>query len=258
MVYGVCVLFIILPLVTVPLRFYARSIAGAGFWWDDWFALAGVVSVFESFFCLQTILSFPLSSIQPFALASPIVDMILTSRRTFGWHMAQISPANLQFYNLNIYVVLLFYNPGLAFFKLSLLAFYVRVFPVIRWLRMSCYTLGSLIIAWVIATQFAFIFRCSPVNAAWVAEAGKCINPTSIFIAQSIPTLVFDIAILALPVRTIWQTQLKRPQRLGVIGVFLMGGLVTIISIVRLENTLTLTNDDFTCKICPRLSSSAS
>jgi len=48
MVYAVCVLFIILPLVTVPLRFYARSISGAGFWWDDWFALAGVVSAFCS------------------------------------------------------------------------------------------------------------------------------------------------------------------------------------------------------------------
>jgi len=224
MVYGVCIFFIILPLVIVPLRFYARSIAGAGIWWDDWFALAGV----------------------PFALASPIVDIIMTARRTYGWHMAQISPANLEFYNLNIYVVLLFYNPGLAFFKLSLLAFYVRVFPVIRWLRISCYALGSLIIAWVVATQFAFIFRCTPVAAAWVAEAGKCINPTSIFIAQSIPTLVFDISILALPIRTVWGTQLKKSQRVGVISVFMLGGLVTIISVVRLENTLTLTNDDFT------------
>jgi len=162
--------------------------------------------------------------------------------------MAQISPSNLEFYQLNIYIVLLFYNPGLAFFKLSLLSFYVRVFPVVRWLRLSCYAIGSLIVAWVIATQFAFIFRCAPVSAAWMNIPGKCINPTSIFIAQSIPTLVFDIAILALPVRTIWGTQMKRPQRIGVIGVFLLGGLVTIISVVRLENTLTLTNEDFTCK----------
>jgi hypothetical protein len=37
--------FIIILCICVPLRFYARKFAGLGFWWDDWFCLAGFVSL---------------------------------------------------------------------------------------------------------------------------------------------------------------------------------------------------------------------
>jgi hypothetical protein len=164
-----------------------------------------------------------------------------------GWHMADISAADVQRYQYLLYIVLLFYNPGLIFFKFSLLAFYIRVFPVFRWLRYAAYVLGVLIIIWFLGTQFSFIFTCAPISAAWMG-GGKCISQKDIYIAQSVPTLAFDITILCLPVRIIWAAQLKRNQRIAVTGIFLLGGLVTVISIVRLYSTLTSTDEDITCK----------
>ncbi len=35
----------VLALIAVLLRFYVRYYRGAGFWWDDWFILASILSV---------------------------------------------------------------------------------------------------------------------------------------------------------------------------------------------------------------------
>ncbi len=45
--FGVGVLMIIISIASVALRFWSRRISGIGFWLDDWFALAAVVSIFN-------------------------------------------------------------------------------------------------------------------------------------------------------------------------------------------------------------------
>lgn len=185
-------------------------------------------------------------AIQPFGIMVSVIDIIAT-HRGLGHHAADLNPDEIERYLKTLYIVLLFYNPGLAFFKWSFLAFYIRVFPVVKSLRISSYIVGTLVLLWVLGTQFSFVFQCAPISAAWTGK-GKCIKTSHIYIAQSVPTLVFDIVILALPVKTIWNAQLKTAQKWSVMGVFLLGGLVTVISIVRLVTTLTSTDQDPTCK----------
>ena len=52
-IIGVSISFIIIIIICVALRIWARSISRIGFGWDDWFCLAGVVSI------LSNIPSFP-------------------------------------------------------------------------------------------------------------------------------------------------------------------------------------------------------
>ncbi len=42
---GLAIFFIIFTSIIVLLRFYARYLARAGFWWDDWILLVAYVSI---------------------------------------------------------------------------------------------------------------------------------------------------------------------------------------------------------------------
>ncbi|KAF2177433.1 hypothetical protein K469DRAFT_357641 [Zopfia rhizophila CBS 207.26] len=216
-------LFIFLTIISILLRFYARVFSRSHLWWDDWLALATV----------------------PFALVPPVLDIVSKFNGLGKYRKVSLKTTSgkVETYSFKLYILLLFYNAGLALFKYSFLAFYIRVFPVINWVRRFCYTLAVIITIWVLANSFALIFRCTPVSASWNPnEATTCIDLRHIYLSQSIPTICFDIAILFLPIRLVCNAGLRRADRLGVIAVFGFGGLVTVISITRLavilsENT---------------------
>lgn len=169
----------------------------------------------------------------------------------FGKHADTLSPQTLVDYGRNFYILLLFYNLGLGFFKLSLLAFYIRVFSVVRVIRTGSFIISVAVVAWMIATEFLLIFRCHPVDMAWTGtpqqQSTQCISMDTVFVAQAAPTIFFDVIILVLPLKDLWSLKLNRGQKAGVTVVFLLGFLVTIISIVRLK-TIFSTGSDLTCK----------
>jgi hypothetical protein len=187
---------------------------------------------------------------QPLALLNPVYDLVQI-HYGFGRHqvvMLLTDVPKAHKFGQNLYIILLFYNIGLAIFKYSFLALYIRLFSVSKSLRYACYAIGILIAMWCIACVFAIGFRCTPVEANWNPEVGKCIPMRPIFLGQSIPTITFDVLILLLPVRLIWGVQMARPAKIGVIVVFLLGGLVTIISIVRLVVLLHTNEKDVPCE----------
>lgn len=169
----------------------------------------------------------------------------------FGRHQVIVlrtNPQHLETFGFYLYLTVLFYNIGLVLFKYSFLALYVRIFPIFRWLRYSCYGLAALITIWMVLVEFLFAFRCSPVKASWIPTAGTCIASQPVFLAQTVPTICFDIAVLALPIRLVSGAQLARPTRIGVIAAFLLGGIVTIISIFRLVVIFRTQSEDLSCK----------
>jgi hypothetical protein len=166
--------------------------------------------------------------------------------------MLKTDPHRAKIFFLNLYIILLFYNVGLAIFKYSFLALYIRLFRVSTRLRYSCYVLGVLITMWWIACVFAIGFRCTPVQASWDPTAGKCIPMKPIFLGQAIPTIVFDIIILLLPVRLVWAIQMPRPAKIAVLMVFVSGGLVAVISFVRFWVVLHTTEADVPCRFMSR------
>lgn len=63
---------------------------------------------------------------------------------------------------------------------------------------------------------------------------GTCIDITAFFYSTNVFTIVTDIVILALPLRTFWRMQMPKKQKISVIGAFLVGGVSTVASCVRL------------------------
>ena len=113
---------------------------------------------------------------------------------------------------------------------------------------------------------FVNVFQCVPIRGFWDRTINPTcgVNDTQFFYGQSIPNILTDIAILALPVRFIWHLQTGRAQKVLLMGTFVTGGLyvnklrlyalayvgssVVIISITRLVYLvrLDLTSQDVT------------
>lgn len=82
---------------------------------------------------------------------------------------------------------------------------------------------------------FGIIFLCSPIRRYWdVKIDGSCMNAEHHFWSTSIIGIVIDWAIWVLPMPVVGKLKLPRRQKLGVWGVFGLGGFVCVVSILRL------------------------
>ncbi|KAG8406182.1 hypothetical protein J3458_021509 [Metarhizium acridum] len=70
------------------------------------------------------------------------------------------------------------------------------------------------------------------------------VDPAKFLYANAIPTIVTDLVMVMLPVPYVWGLQLPRIQKIALGCVFLAGGFVTIVSIVRFYYLLSLDLED--------------
>lgn len=124
------------------------------------------------------------------------------------------------------YAAQILYKVVVALYRISFLCLYLRIF-VDRAFRLLC-KLGIAFtalcnIAFIIAT----IFQCLPVRAIWdkTVKHPHCIDSEVFWFSYAMINIVSDVTILALPIRQILKLQLSWRDKLGLMGVFLMGSL---------------------------------
>ncbi|KAM0338677.1 hypothetical protein ACHAPU_011234 [Fusarium lateritium] len=71
-------------------------------------------------------------------------------------------------------------------------------------------------------------------------EGGQCLDKNRFFIGNSIPNIVMDAMIIGLPVFEVSKVQVPRSQKIAIAGIFLLGGLIVIISCIRLKYIVSL------------------
>lgn len=122
------------------------------------------------------------------------------------------------------------------FVKVALLTLLARVFkPYRKWVILIHIILGVVLAYYVPA----FIIKariCSPVSAYWngTASGGSCLNQGRVIVADSIMSVVTDLAILILPLPLTWSLQMPLEKKLKVMGLLSAGGLATGFSLYRL------------------------
>ncbi|EWG55799.1 hypothetical protein FVEG_13747 [Fusarium verticillioides 7600] len=133
------------------------------------------------------------------------------------------------------------YGTVLCTIKVGILLMYYRIFPT-KSMRIGGYILGGMTFSWWIGIIFASIFQCSPVDKAWkpFMKGGTCLDKNKFFIGNSIPNIVMDAMIIALPVFEVSKVQVPRSQKIAIAGIFLLGGLIVIISCIRLKYIVAL------------------
>jgi hypothetical protein len=145
----------------------------------------------------------------------------------------------------------LIYFPTLLAIKFSILLFLHRTFEVSRRFKIAVYCVGGFTIAWFLTTTFATIFQCTPVSYYWnQAQPGFCgVVPLTFAFATSILNAVSDFVVVVLPIPMVWKLDLPRGRKIGVIAIFLLGGVVIFASVIRLMYFQKVKLLDVTCKL---------
>ena len=132
---------------------------------------------------------------------------------------------------------------GILGFKTALCIAYLRIlrtstnktYRYLIWLVMITCILGH-----VIGT-LVLIFQCSPVQKSWYPlTKGTCLPNDTTFYALAGVTIFFDVVIFFLPIPLLLNLNIQVAKRLVLCGVFLLGLLTTVCSILRMVQIGTL------------------
>ena len=144
--------------------------------------------------------------------------------------------ANVKCFLKSLYIVEPFYACCMPAVKISILLLYWRLFKTIHWMRTALYITAAMVIMWMLGAQAAGIFQCWPIEKFWdPLTPGHCINGRVYFIAITTTNLLTDAITLCLPIPIVWNLQASMRQRISLIIGFLIGGFVSLITIIRIE-----------------------
>ncbi|KAL8690594.1 MAG: hypothetical protein Q9218_003998 [Villophora microphyllina] len=201
------VVVFVLATIAVALRLQCRHLMKVSISYDDYLVIVGWVFAFGLCFCEAYSVDFG-----------------------NGKHMMAVGVFNLQI-NVKIqYAFEFFWAIALVFIKLSILVFYRRLFPQqntsTKW--RICHLLlcvASVILGLI--SVFGSAFQCTPVAFFWdpTIPGGHCINFSAFARFTSTLNIVTDVLILAMPIPIVWSLHLEKSKKIGVCGLFLLGGL---------------------------------
>ncbi|EQB59449.1 hypothetical protein CGLO_00156 [Colletotrichum gloeosporioides Cg-14] len=167
----------------------------------------------------------------------------------FGKHV-WATPNGLRVYFTGLFIAEYLYTISIVLVKAAILAFYWRILSARRESRLAIYILLGITCAWGMAVLLVSTFQCLPVSAFWLrfdANANlspsdyECgVNVKTFFIANAIPNIITDVLLLLLPVPGIWTLQLRKPQKMALVGIFTLGIFVTAVSFIRLHYVLAI------------------
>ena len=143
----------------------------------------------------------------------------------FGRHESALNPETVHRSMKILYIVQHFYVSAVAMVKIALLLTYAQIFTgTLPVFRRCLYIVGTAIVLLWCSSMFVTIFQCRPIHFFWDREpGGSCINARSIFIGMSIPNITLDLAVLSVPIPSIWKLQLPRMQKAGLTLLFGVG-----------------------------------
>ncbi|KAJ6164004.1 hypothetical protein N7470_002676 [Penicillium chermesinum] len=146
-----------------------------------------------------------------------------------------------------LYLCDIFFIATVSTAKLSILALYRSIFGVSVTFRRVNYAMVAFVCLFWIVFTFLYIFQCSPVHMVWDALASPvyCMSSGKLTLAFELTNLFVDVTMVAMPPFMIGQLNLRSAQKYSVIGILLLGGVVCIVSMVRLAYIWVPSNPDF-------------
>ncbi|KAH9878921.1 hypothetical protein J1614_002356 [Plenodomus biglobosus] len=138
-----------------------------------------------------------------------------------------------------LYALEVLYFLQIALIKLTLLFFFLRIFPKPMIRRLLWGTVAFNVICGL-AFVIVAIFQCQPISYYWTSwdreRPGKCVNINAVAWSNAIISIVLDIWMLALPLYEIFHLQLSWRKKISVAVMFCVGTFVTVVSILRLQS----------------------
>lgn len=228
---AVAVLFIVLEVVFVALRFWARRIGEIAWGLDDSLIIAATISCLAVIGCSlgeQCLeIGFEATYSEPSALTHPQTGEIYHGG--VGYSLADLavtSPSKLVTSEKYALVIPVVYLPAVILTKLALLVMYTRIF-IKRTDRIACWVVAALLIANFVGAMIAGFLMCIPLEYLWnrTIPGGHCININAWFRWSSLMNIITDVVMLILPLPVIWKTQSSRKVKIGLTITFATGSV---------------------------------
>ncbi|KAI1124450.1 hypothetical protein F5Y10DRAFT_285007 [Nemania abortiva] len=218
---ALAVVFAFLAVVSVVLRFWARSFRRHKFGVDDALiipAALGVVGI-----AITMIVGTAIGE-----MAQHQVNVIGPNGPVFTQGLTNYEKCN--------YILQLLPLLSLGLSKTSVLFFYRRVFQVHPRFLIINTILIVIVVAWATSFFFATAFQCKNPVTLWTsfeyARVG-CVDTLPFYYAVSISGFITDLLILTSPLPIIWNLQMPRKNRIAVACILLLGAVVVAAGVAR-------------------------
>ncbi|KAM7215551.1 hypothetical protein V8F06_009117 [Rhypophila decipiens] len=249
--YAATILLTILNCIVVPLRFYRRRVGQKQAWrMDDWLTIPALLTVtFPS--CI---------GVSWHAVGYPTPPMTpapdLGTGNSTDTSVAQHSPARImtrtpleqanEIISKNekiFFIVFSLFAASLSCSKASILFLYRRIFCSDSLLRnFTLYIVWFLLVIvalFGIGITLAHVFACGTQFHYWWSSAGAdlrahCADTQTLTYAHSVSGFIIDVLLMAIPIVPVWRMHLPLGRKLGVMAVFLTGGVALAASLIRM------------------------
>ncbi|KAI6365774.1 hypothetical protein MCOR25_005263 [Pyricularia grisea] len=220
-VRAITIAFTVLATIVVGMRLWARQLQAAKIMIDDYAMLAALALLYGNM----------------------IINLVLVDYG-IGLHSGRLPYESIELINRTLVGAELLYVTTINQYKIALLLLYLRIFPMAQ-VRKGAMWCGALTLGWMLACWIAACLQCIPLVKAWNPWVqGQCINLFLTQLCISIPSIIVDIAILALPIPHVLKLQLSPWQKYLVMGTFLLGSYVVFTSCYRFRIFLDYTTSD--------------
>lgn len=151
-----------------------------------------------------------------------------------GDHLKDIPPPKLVKQMEWFWASTWIYLIGVAFAKISILIQYIRVFVGRKTIWSSWATIAFIITCCMVCL-FGGIFACTPIKKFWDPTVpGTCIHYFVIWYLHCAMSISTDLAIIIIPLPTIFHMNLERRKKWSLAFTFALGGFGCVTSIIRL------------------------
>ncbi len=166
----------------------------------------------------------------PFTLIVPLYPIAVSDKVSvlyngLGTHIQLVPPNQLVVYMKTLSSGSFLYPACITCVKLSLLAFYKRLFPI-KPMVLAVNIVGAMVLLWCFGVCLIGAVTCIPFRKLWEPTIpGGCIDLAKFYYGLQIPNIVTDAVILVMPLRVVWDLQMKRVQKVLLTGIFMLGFL---------------------------------
>jgi hypothetical protein len=231
-ILGILIPLLVLDITFVFLRFRSRYRLKQKIRADDWITIPSLVLVVAC----SAIMFYGINS-KTLGYRAPVITDLQThtSMEEMEWRIVTARKLERAF--------LCIFAPALGLVKLSVLFLYYRIFVITRSLKdlrsVILAALIAIIAAWGLSFTFALVFLCRghfepEIYSDAAVSAVQCNNGLDVGYSYAITDFITDVLILLFPIPLIWKLHLPLGQRVAVIGIFFLGMMATIASLIRL------------------------
>ncbi|EPS35235.1 hypothetical protein H072_11564 [Dactylellina haptotyla CBS 200.50] len=182
-----------------------------------------------------------------FAIGLTVVQLNST-RYGYGLHIWDVKPEWIAPMRKMAFCTQIFFVLSTTVTKISILYFYLRLSasPTFRLL-----VHGGIVFISLTGISFLFvvIFQCSPIRSYWdlTLPRARCIDESAANIANAVINSLCDLYVFSLPIKDMLGLRLPLRQRISLVVLFSLGGVVCIAGWLRvwqLSSVLTKTYDN--------------